>query len=249
METWFNSVHVYVHVRVSFRHSVITPGVFDTKVNEMVRVSRKNLKKKNVSRNLHRFIHRTNRTLDVPVSYVSTPVRTRVARRWSVARKHWPVLYLSDWFKTCMNHGEFQGFFMLGGYKLHQLSDVEEMLETFWKNHAYINDHQPAVPRRTIPMYLHGDEGRGQGKRPLLVIGFQPIVGWAGVEHVNSSKYLGQCVGFQCMHCILSHVLPYASFSSKAYIHHPLFVHPSAFGKLCWRLLRTITTMLDEGTC
>ena len=79
-------------------------------------------------------------------------------------------------------------FFILGGYKLQDLPAVEKMLEQFWERHAFVDGDVPQHPRRTIPYYLHGDEGRGQCKRPVLIVSAQPVLGWSGDEHVNSKK-------------------------------------------------------------
>ena len=38
------------------------------------------------------------------------------------------------------------------------------------------------APSALLPIFLHGDEGRGLTKRPLLILAFQPIIGWGG-EH------------------------------------------------------------------
>ncbi len=63
------------------------------------------------------------------------------------------------------------------------------MLQRFWSRHAFVDASLPEFPRQTIPFLIHGDEGRGQCKRPVLVVSFQPIIGWSGEDHVNSSKY------------------------------------------------------------
>ena len=52
-------------------------------------------------------------------------------------------------------------------------------LARIWEIHASVDDDQPPCPKRTIPFYIHGDEGRGQCKRPLLVLTFQPVFGMA----------------------------------------------------------------------
>lgn len=46
---------------------------------------------------------------------------------------------------------------------------------------------------KELPLILHGDEGkgRGQAKRPLLVVSFQPVIGWTSSDNVSSTKYLG----------------------------------------------------------
>ena len=68
--------------------------------------------------------------------------------------------------------------------------DVGDMLQRFWSRHAFVDASVPEFPRQTVPYLIHGDEGRGQCKRPVLVVSFQPILGWSGEDHINSSKYV-----------------------------------------------------------
>ena len=58
-------------------------------------------------------------------------------------------------------------------------------LARIWEIHASVEDDQPPCPKRTIPFYIHGDEGRGQCKRPLLVLTFQPVLGWQKDATIN----------------------------------------------------------------
>ena len=39
----------------------------------------------------------------------------------------------------------------------------------------------------TVPIYVHGDEGRGKYKLPIMVEAFQPAVSFRGDSHKNSS--------------------------------------------------------------
>ena len=162
----------------------------------MANISRKDKKKTNVSRGLHKYIHMNNKTLPVAVTHVIIPIRTRVSRRFRIARKPWPVFQLSDWMKACFNTPEFQGVFMLGGKKVGELEEIEGMLSTFWDRYHCIDPNTPEVPERTIPFYIHGDEGRGLVKRPLLIIAFQCIIGWAGTDHPNSIKKQAFCTEY-----------------------------------------------------
>lgn len=68
----------------------------------------------------------------------------------------------------------------MGGHTLDSWNEAQKMLETFWNRYSNIDPNVPAIPSCTMPMYLHGDEGRGLGKRPLLVISYQPVMGWTG---------------------------------------------------------------------
>lgn len=80
----------------------------------------------------------------------------------------------------------------MGGHTLDSWNEAQKTLETFWNRYSNIDPNVPAIPSCTMPMYLHGDEGRGLGKRPLLVISYQPVMGWTGGGRggrVPSTKY------------------------------------------------------------
>ena len=80
---------------------------------------------------------------------------------------------------------------MFGGHDLDNLNEIERMLTTFWQRYANVDAEHVPCPHRTIPWMLHGDEGQGQVRRPILVISFQPLIGWAGEDSLNSSRMFG----------------------------------------------------------
>ena len=81
--------------------------------------------------------------------------------------------------------------FFLGGNTLDTWEDAQAMLQTFWGRYKNIDPSLvPEHPSQTVPFYIHGDEGRGLGKRPLLVISFQPTMSWTGGQKIPSTKYL-----------------------------------------------------------
>ena len=82
-------------------------------------------------------------------------------------------------------------FFFLAGKTLDEWADAQNMLKEFWSRYGKIDQTMvPSNPSQTIPVYLHGDEGRGLGKRPLLVISFQPVMSWVGANSIPSTKHL-----------------------------------------------------------
>lgn len=156
----------------------------------MASYARRNPSLSNASRNLHALIHKKKKTLPIPITSVTAPVR--VSRRRRVQSRPWPVLHLSSWLQKSFESRLYGGFYFLGGNTLDNVPAVEDMLKRFWERFANVEPGDvPHTPARTIPYLLHGDEGRGQCKRPLLVISFQPVFGWTGEEHVNSTKRLG----------------------------------------------------------
>ena len=73
------------------------------------------------------------------------------------------------------------------------------MLANFWNSYSIINPESPVFKRpdysrefasRLIPMAMHGDEGRGKAKHPVMVLSVQPIIGPQGPDYVNTSGNL-----------------------------------------------------------
>ena len=154
----------------------------------------------NASRNLYRYILRKNKALPIPITFVQTPVRCcapgaltkRKKKNVKVKIIPWPCMLLTDWVKVCMEDPKYRGRFFLGGHTLDTLEQAEDMLETFWHRYAKVETAlSPTHPRRTIPVFLHGDEGRGLVHRPCLVLAYQPVLGVVGEATPNSHGNLG----------------------------------------------------------
>ena len=148
----------------------------------------KSKKSANYSRALHSLIHRDDKTLPVEIASVRTKVR--IPRKRKVLLRPWPVIPLNNWMKLCFTDPKYSGF-SLAGKTLDEWADAQNMLKEFWSRYGKIDQTMvPSNPSQTIPVYLHGDEGRGLGKRPLLVISFQPVMSWVGANSIPSTKHL-----------------------------------------------------------
>ena len=101
-------------------------------------------------------------------------------------RQDFPVLLPSSWLQYALDNG---GQLALGGHKLHSTA-WQHMFKEFWSK------FEPSMPgvdlglrdrSFLIPLAVHGDEGRGKAKRPIMVLAVQPIISWQGPEIVNTS--------------------------------------------------------------
>ena len=176
----------------------------------------------NASRNLGKFIFSTNKALKVTVSAVQTPLKARAfSRTRQIETEPWPVFYLSDWLKVSFAD-PYRGFYWLGGFRLENLDLAGQLLAEFWQKYRHVDPNMdfPEVPSRTLPLYLHGDEGRGQCKRPIMVISYQPLLGWTGNETVNAKG----CFDLACF-CfdisMLQHLILHASTSFQGTLTRP----------------------------
>ena len=71
------------------------------------------------------------------------------------------------------------------------------MFRQFWSDYkVYSGDHpvfnqgQGVDLSLCVPFFIHGDEGRGQLKRPYMVISTQFAIGLGGVHAINDNTYL-----------------------------------------------------------
>ncbi len=99
------------------------------------------------------------------------------------------MLFLTDWIKAAFE-APFRGMHFLGGFRADtDLSSAKQMLQEFWDRYCLADPTvpKPTCPQRTFPMYIHGDEGRGLVKKPLMVISYQPCISWKGGDSTNST--------------------------------------------------------------
>ena len=145
--------------------------------------------KKNECRNLHRLIHATGRTFPVEISGVQTPVRVLSGKLRSETVTY-PVLFLSSWCRECFKDG---GNMLLGGYSLSEDEHWRPMFREFWQGYRFSRPDLDLYRDRSfnhdfcVPIQVHGDEGRGRAKRPLMVISYQPVIGCKGPLVTNAS--------------------------------------------------------------
>ena len=137
---------------------------------------------------MHRFIHVKNKTLPLTITMVDTPLRARAfARRRKIVTEPWPCLRFTDWMKLTFGEPQYNGFFFLAGHSLDRMSVAEGILERFWDRYKFVDPVvMPKDPKRTLPVYIHGDEGRGSVKRPIMIISVQPAISAKGEDTINS---------------------------------------------------------------
>lgn len=176
----------------------------DPKVNKLARFrgTKSGKTGKNASRDFHRFLRREGKMFNVKISTPEIPIRRKVrgkhGRRCSheFMEKH-PCLYLSSWIASIFGNCPK---FLLGGHDPRTakgLLQAENMLKEFWANFASVQPSHPIFERspqeqmRTLPVAIHGDEGRGLGKVPVLVLSYQLLIPYTGPNRLNSTTLLG----------------------------------------------------------
>ena len=179
-------------------------GVTDPEINKLARfrASKTGKSGKNAARDFHRFLERDGKLFNVKVSTPQIPVRRKVrlarhGRRFSKERlEPYPCIYMSSWMKGILQECPK---FVLGGHdpsSVKGLKETEAMLLQFWQNFRSVQGDHPIYQRspgeqaRTIPIAYHGDEGRGLGKEPVLILSCQLVIPYTGPTCLNSTKPL-----------------------------------------------------------
>ena len=151
----------------------------------------------NSSRNLHSYIAQKKRLLQIPVNLVSTPVRVIIKGKPRKDRMDFPTLLPSEWLRFSLHSG---GEAFLAGNSLDAVEAYTSLLSDYWEKYERSHpsfhlfkrpDYGPELVARCIPCMVHGDEGRGKAKRPIMVVAIQPVISWKGPSHINTSGLLG----------------------------------------------------------
>ncbi|CAE6938969.1 unnamed protein product, partial [Symbiodinium sp. CCMP2456] len=169
----------------------LASGVHDPMLRRLAKCARAK-DEANVCRNLHRLLKHKDFTLQVRISYANIDIKHATKRR-HLDKVPWPVIRLSEWVRFVM---ETQGGqLLLAGHTLTQSHLGEPILEDFWNKYERVDAGHIVFSlglnrRRTLPFMLHGDEGRGRMKQPLLIVAYQGILSHLGVGRLNQSGRL-----------------------------------------------------------
>ena len=153
-------------------------GVIDPLLRDMAACG-KGRSDSHACENLHNLLHKSGHMLRVKFSFVSTPIRLAVRGSSQKAMVRFPVLKLTDWCRTIFGMG---GHFLLGGLSLDHAEMFGATLQQFWNQFKAVEPNLPFFQepghdlKYCIPYALHGDEGRGSGKKPIMVVSAQPLI-------------------------------------------------------------------------
>ena len=132
-----------------------------------------------ICRNLHATARKFGKILPVQISRVPTMYRLSRRKPKRVKCKY-PVMFLSDWAECILDMG---GHFFLGGKSLDEVDMFGVQLEDFWTKYqqsnpdlGFFRDVPKSEWKLSVPLAIHGDEGRGRLKQPVLVMSLQTIL-------------------------------------------------------------------------
>lgn len=146
--------------------------------------------KSNVCRNLHTLIHKNPR-LTVPIQVDAIHIRVKKRKPVRVLSVYWPVLRIKGWIEYFLKH---RPTILLGGHTL-ESGLWKPMFRNFWESYREVNPSHVLFSsgfslETVIPYSLHGDEGRGLAKKPLMVLAWQLVISHLGPEVCNDSTFL-----------------------------------------------------------
>ena len=160
----------------------------DPEIDRIARMGHGKLKYHNASRKLHNYVHKEGKTF--PVSISTCKLRIKNKKTAGEVDVLWPVLRLGSWLQVLFEHGGAE--IMLGGFQVQQDDMYKPMFSRFWHHFRTLDAAHPVYTKSqedmsmTIPVCLHGDEGRGLAKIPVMVESIQPCIPWMGEENLNS---------------------------------------------------------------
>lgn len=153
-------------------------GIADTELSLLAEP--KNVKVSHGCRRLHAFAAKTGRRLPVEVVLVPTIVRRISKARVREVDYDYPTLPLSAWMETAFSFG---GHFFLGGRSTDHFAEFSNILRDWWLSYKAVDPNLPFYkdfPEDaygfSFPIAIHGDEGRGRYKRPIMIFSYQPVI-------------------------------------------------------------------------
>ena len=185
--------------------------------------------------NLHRLLAKSGKLLDVKIS--TLPLWIRYSRkRPQQALVKYPVLRMTDWVDCIFRHG---GHFFLGGQSMDNAEAFGGQLYNFWENYqvvdpdfAFFREYPKAEWNRSIPIAIHGDEGRGKAKNPVMVVTVQILLPISGKKTNMQGCLISDLSGF-----IFSLVNYYVHWRKGYMIPKPSYCQRPS---MCTRLLYTV---------
>ena len=129
-------------------------------------------------------MHMQGRILPIPLSTVPTRVRLLKGKP-KIETMQYPTLQPSSWATYMLeNCSEV----LLGGNNIHSVANWQGLLADFWSK---FQRSQPEIvvpdPQTSIPIAIHGDEGRGKAKRPIMCLAIQTLINHLGPAVTNTS--------------------------------------------------------------
>ena len=128
----------------------------------------------------------------LPLDVSVVKIRIRRVRPVRVLEAWWPQLKMKTWLRYLF-HNKPQ--VLLAGHRLEDEHLWGAVFQTFWRQYQQLDGGHPVFAsgfelKECIPYFLHGDEGRGLSRKPLMCISWQPVISHKGLGECNDSSRL-----------------------------------------------------------
>lgn len=126
------------------------------------------------------------------IDVVSIPIRR--VRPLRVVMAWWPYLPVKEWMQYLFQQ---QPRFLLAGNKPEDYPKWKTVFREFWFRYKSVCEDHPIYDKNwdlgeCLPIFIHGDEGRGLARKPWMCIAWQPVISHLGVNKCNDSTYHGK---------------------------------------------------------
>ena len=192
---WQSITDSYDTAILSPQHGIILTflAIGGVKGKLLVKLSSAYRRQKDACTVMRRLIKSTpGQILDIPVNVCSVQINLRKPIR--SLKVWWPVIRMEDWARWMLNN---KPQLLLGGNDLDHKGLWKEHFYRFWELYRKIDGSHPVFQRPDfdlgccIPYFFHGDEGRGQLRRPYMVISWQCAISHLGPQVTNDTSYPG----------------------------------------------------------
>ena len=182
---FFLGCKLYSQENLTFSNPLVLRG---WKQDLLQKLQRAGNDKKNVCRNLHSLLRRNGGFFPVDIDVAPAPIATR-RPCYQISQVWWPVLKMSSWVRALLNKAPQM---ILAGHRVEDTLGWQSTFASFWTRYKSVNGSHSIFSdgydqRFVVPYFLHGDEGRGQCRRPFMVESFQPCISWKGSNVTNES--------------------------------------------------------------
>jgi len=156
----------------------------------LLRIASTGNSKSNVDRNLRRCIHKAGVTVPVEITLVPTTVQIRKPKV-KVESVYWPTLSMRSWISII---AESYPEIMFAGFRFEEEHLWKPLFSWFWDQYKKIDGSHPAFHEldqaslsSSVPIMLHGDEGRGLRSQAFMVESWQFVISHLGPYTTNTS--------------------------------------------------------------
>ena len=136
----------------------------------------------------------TKAGVTLPVELVLVPT-TVILRKPKVhtTKMFWPTLSMRSWMSILLDK---YPRIALGGFNLNETRQWRQLFGWFWQVYSAIDPQHPVYTLEnadltmTIPIMIHGDEGRGLRSQAFMVQSWQFVISHLGPYTTNTSGQL-----------------------------------------------------------